>query len=63
LEVVIDSNVLFRTLISGGDIIDLVFDKNLTLYAPKMLWIEFLNNKKEILSKSKLSNSDFFNFN
>ncbi|HMA82948.1 MAG TPA: PIN domain-containing protein [Candidatus Thermoplasmatota archaeon] len=59
MEVVIDSNVLFRTLISGGDIIDLVFDKNLTLYAPKMLWIEFLNNKKEILSKSKLSNSDF----
>lgn len=47
MELVIDSNVLFRTLISGGDIIDLVFDKNLTLYAPKMLWIEFLNNKKD----------------
>lgn len=55
----IDSNVLFRTLISGGDIIDLVFDKNLTIYAPKMLWVEFLNHKKEILSKSKLSNKDF----
>lgn len=59
MELVIDSNVLFRTLISGGDIIDLVFDRNLTLYAPKMLWKEFLNHKKEILSKSKLSNRDF----
>ncbi len=59
MELVIDSNVLFRTLISGGDIIDLVFNKNLTIYAPKILWIEFLSHKKEILYKSKLSDKDF----
>jgi predicted nucleic acid-binding protein len=59
LEVVIDSNVLFRILISEGEILDLVFDKNLTIYAPEKLWLEFLNNKKEILSKSKLANKDF----
>ncbi|MCK4364637.1 MAG: PIN domain-containing protein [Thermoplasmatales archaeon] len=59
MEVVLDSNVLFRMLISRGDIIELVFNTNLKIYAPQRLWEEFRNNKKEILSKSNLSKKDF----
>ena len=59
MEVVLDSNVLFRMLISQGNIIDLVFNTNLKIYAPQILWDEFCNNKKEILSKSNLSKIDF----
>ena len=59
MEVVLDSNVLFRMLISRGDIIDLVFSTNLKIYAPQRLWVEFINNKKEILSRSDLSERDF----
>jgi len=59
LRVVIDSNVLFKTLISQGTIVNLIFDKNLELFAPEKLKEEFVNNKEEILSKSKLSETEF----
>ena len=59
MEVVIDSNVLFRTLISKGEIIELFFNDNLKIYAPQILWEEFCNNEKEILLKSDLSKKDF----
>lgn len=59
MEVVLDSNVLFRTLISGGDILDLIFDNELKIYAPLKLSEEVQNNKEEILLKSKLSEKDF----
>ena len=55
----IDSNVLFRTLISQGEIIELFFNDNLKIYAPQILWEEFCNHEKEILSKSNLSKKDF----
>jgi len=56
---VIDSNVLFRMLISQGEITELFFNTNLKIYAPKILWEEFCNHKKEILLKSNLSKKDF----
>ena len=59
MKVVIDSNILFRSLISQGEIIKLIFDKNLELFAPEKLKEEFFNNKDEILFKSKLSESEF----
>ena len=59
MEIVLDSNVLFRMLISRGDILDLVFNTNLKMYAPQRLWKELINNKKEILSRSNLSKRDF----
>ncbi|MFB6246663.1 MAG: PIN domain-containing protein [Candidatus Pacearchaeota archaeon] len=59
MEVVLDSNVLFRNLISGGNILDLVFDNRLRIYAPLKLNDEIKNNKSEILSKSKLSKQEF----
>lgn len=55
----LDSNVLFRMLISQGDIIELFFNNNLKIYAPQRLLEEFRNNEKEILSKSNLSKTDF----
>ena len=59
MEVVIDSNLLFRTLISHGKIVTLFFDPKLELFAPKKLREEFIKNKEDILSKSKLSEEDF----
>jgi predicted nucleic acid-binding protein len=59
LEIVIDSNVLFRILISQGNIIGLIFNTGLKIYAPQRLWEEFLNNEDEILAKSCLSKTDF----
>ena len=59
MEVVLDANVLFRTLISQGEILELIFDNKLHLLAPLKLKQEFFNNKEEILSKSKLPKSEF----
>ena len=59
MEVVLDSNVLFRMLISQGDIIDLMFDTRLKIYVPQRFWEEFLNHKEEILTKSSLFEEDF----
>jgi len=46
-------------LISQGEIINLVFTPGLSIYVPLRLQEEFLNNKDEILSKSRLSETDF----
>jgi len=59
MEVVLDANVLFKTLISSGEILEIIFNDKLQLLAPLKLKQEFLNNKQEILSKSKLSEEDF----
>jgi predicted nucleic acid-binding protein len=59
MKVVIDSNVLFRTLISSGDILKIVFNNSLKLYAPLNLVTEISHNKIEILKKSKLTNTNF----
>ena len=59
MEVVLDSNVLFRILISQGDILDLIFDTRLKIYVPQRLREEFLNHKEEILTKSSLLDEDF----
>ena len=59
MNVVLDSNVLFRTLISQGNILEIIFNPKLQILAPKKLIEEFNNNKKEILFKSKLSESEF----
>ncbi len=59
MEVVIDSNVFFRTLISGGDIVNLFFDMRLKLFAPERLREEFLKNKGDILAKTRLSENEF----
>ena len=59
MKVVLDSNVLFRILISQGNILELLFDNNLKIYAPIKLKKEFFKNKEEIMMKSKLLEEDF----
>ena len=59
MEIVIDANVLFRTLISSGEIVKILYNPNLEVFAPEILKNEFLNNKYEILSKSKFSETEF----
>ena len=59
MDVVIDANVLFRALISSGEIVKMLFNSELKIFAPEVLGNEFLNNKNEILSKSKLSEIEF----
>ena len=59
MEVVLDSNVLFKILISEGEIIKLIFDVRLVVFAPERLKQEFFSNKAEILGKSGLSEYEF----
>jgi len=59
MKVVIDSNVLFRTMISQGEILQILFNPKLIIFAPEILREEILRNKNEILKKSALAEEDF----
>ena len=59
MEIVLDTNILLRTLISQGNILDLFFDDRLIVYAPKKLGEEFIKNQEEIMKKSCLSFEEF----
>ncbi|MBI2550023.1 hypothetical protein HYV83_02480 [Candidatus Woesearchaeota archaeon] len=58
VEAVLDANVLFRMLISQGDILEILFDDELRLCAPERLKEEFLKHKEDIAEKSKLPLQD-----
>ena len=62
MEIVIDSNVLFRTLISRGEILRLFFNRKLKIFAPLKLKDEFIKHKEEIISKSNLPKDKFDKF-
>lgn len=57
MEAVIDANIIFRILISAGNILDVIF--NVRIYAPLRLKEEFEKHKEEIIAKSKLPSSEF----
>jgi len=60
MNLVIDANILMSALISTeGKTFDLIFNENFNLVAPKFLMDEINKYKKEILSKSGLSEKDF----
>jgi hypothetical protein len=59
MDVVLDSNVLFRTLISQGDILKILFNPLLIISAPSKLKEEFIRNKKELVVKSHISPKQF----
>ncbi len=60
MELVVDANVLISALIaSQGKSCELVFNDRLRLYAPEFLLEEVEKYKEEILTKSKLSKSEF----
>ena len=59
MQVVIDSNILFKVLISQGEIIKLVFNSELEIFAPLKLKEEFNKHKNEVLLKSKATKEKF----
>ena len=59
MQVVIDSNTLFRVLISKGDILKLVFNSELEIFAPLKFNEEFNKHKNELLLKSKTTKEKF----
>jgi len=59
---VVDANVLFSALISGGKTADLIFCDWLQLIAPEFLFSELGEHRAELLAKSSLSEHDFNRF-
>lgn len=59
MEVNLDTNILFRALISHGIVALLLFDARLKVNAPERMREEFYANKMEIMEKSQLSEEDF----
>jgi len=60
MKIVIDANELFSLLIRGSkDSRDILFSNKIELIAPEFIFVEFLNNKDEILSKTHRSNEEF----
>ena len=59
MQVVIDSNLLFRMLISQGEIILLFFDARLEIFAPIKLKEEFSKHRQELITKSGLLEESF----
>ncbi len=59
IAVVVDSNILFRILISQGDILEIIFNPKTKLYAPFKLKEEFEKHKKELIQKTRLSEDNF----
>ncbi len=57
--VVLDANVLCSALIAKGRIAEMLFSDKLEIIAPELLFVEFERHRQEILSKSKLSESEF----
>ncbi|MEK6938781.1 MAG: PIN domain-containing protein [Nanoarchaeota archaeon] len=53
MKIVIDANIVVSLLISPGKPLDLFFNEELELFAPKLLFIEIEQNKEEIIRKSR----------
>lgn len=53
MKVVIDANIVVSLLISPSKPLDLFFNEELELFAPKLLFVEIEQNKEEILRKSR----------
>jgi predicted nucleic acid-binding protein len=60
-SVVIDTNLIFSALISkSSKIREILFESNLTFYAPDYLITEIYNHKDKLIKNSKLSENEFF---
>ena len=53
MEVVIDANILFSILIKTGKAEEILFDDDLTVYAPEFIFEEFSKYKKVVIEKTK----------
>mgnify|MGYP006307761007 CR=1 FL=1 len=59
MEIVIDSNVVFRILLSKGEVLRLLFDNKLEPLAPEHLKREFARNRDELAARSRLDSKEF----
>jgi len=59
MEVVIDSNVFFSALIARDTQLHLLFNQQLSVFAPEVFRTEVVNHQDEILAKSGLSENEF----
>lgn len=58
--IVIDANELFSLLIRGSkDSAEIFFSNKIELIAPEFIFIEFSNNKEEILEKTHRTEEEF----
>jgi len=60
-SVVVDTNLIFSALIpKSSKIRELLFDPNLTFYAPNFLISEIYKHKEKLIKNSKLTESEFY---
>ena len=59
MKLVIDANILFASLIKNSLTAELLLSDKLNLYAPELLFDEFLKYEKYILEKTNRSKEDF----
>ncbi|HYX09254.1 MAG TPA: PIN domain-containing protein [Bacteroidales bacterium] len=60
-SVVVDTNLIFSALIpKASKIRELLFDSNLTFYAPNFLISEIYKHKEKLIKNSRLDDSEFY---
>lgn len=58
---VVDTNLIFSALVSNSSKIrEILFESNLTFYAPDYLITEIFKHKDKLIKYSKLSENEFF---
>lgn len=59
MDLVVDANVLFASLIKQGKTIELLFNEDFRLFAPEFILEELSEHEEEILQKSKRTREEF----
>jgi predicted nucleic acid-binding protein len=59
MDLVVDANILFASLIKESANVELMLDENIHLFAPEYLLEEFYKNKSEILEKTHRTEQEF----
>jgi predicted nucleic acid-binding protein len=60
-SVVVDTNLIFSALVSNSSKIrEILFESNMTFYAPDYLITEIFKHKDKLIKYSKLSENEFF---
>ncbi len=62
MDIVADANILFSALIRAGTTAQLLVRLDFHLFAPEFIIEEFLKHKDTILSKTKRTEQEFYNF-
>jgi predicted nucleic acid-binding protein len=59
MNLVVDANILFSSLIKEGKTQELLLDLSLNLFTPEFIFTEFEKHKQEILDKTNRSSEQF----